>query len=207
MFIILFNLVPVLGVASYNWQPFEAFWFFWLETLIIAGFNAVRIIYSQGQTTNNVNPDLPIVFHFGKGIKYFVIKSCVFIFYAIFIITFIGFVANVNSNKVEVLSILLLQNKLFNIGLLLSIFGHGYFLIMGFFRNGSFLTSNPDSFAAIFDGRQLVIHVAIVIGALGSIFLAKNTSFGNYGNVFIISLLCICKCFYDLRITDYNNPT
>jgi hypothetical protein len=72
---------------------------------------------------------------------------------------------------------------------------------MGFFRNGAFYTSTPDSFAAIFDGRQLVIHIAIVIGALGAIFLQKNTSFGNYSSVFIISLLCICKCIFDILNT------
>lgn len=122
----------------------------------------------------------------------------VFLFYAIFIITFIGFVANTHGNKGEVLATLLFQNKLFNAGLLISIISQGYNLLMGFFRNGYFYTSTPDSFALIFDGRQLVIHIAIVVGALGSIFLEKNTSFGIYGNIFIIGMLCICKCIFDV---------
>jgi hypothetical protein len=198
LFIIVFNLIPILGVASFNWQPFEAFWFFWVETLIIALFNTIRIVYSQGQLPGKVNTSKRLVYHLDKGIKYLVIRIVIFLFYAIFIITFIGFVANVNKDKVAVMTTLLFQNKLFNIGLLISIFSQGYYLIMGFFRNDAFYTSKPDSFAALFDGRQLVMHFAIVLGALGAIFLEKNTSFGNYSSIFIISLLCICKCVFDI---------
>jgi hypothetical protein len=50
----------------------------------------------------------------------------------------------------------------------------------------------------LFDSRQLVIHIAIVLGVFGSVFLAKFTSFGNLGNSFIISLLCVCKCIAEL---------
>jgi len=209
LFIIIFNLIPILGVASFNWQPFEAFWFFWVETLIMALFNTIRIKFSQGQLQGKVNTNMHLVYHLDRGIKYLVIRIAIFLFYALFIITFIGFVANVNKDKVAVMTTLLFQNKLFNIGLLISIFSQSYYLIMGFFRNDAFYTSKPDSFAALFDGRQLVIHFAIVLGALGAIFLEKNTSFGNYSSIFIISLLCICKCIFDIfniSITNNNLP-
>jgi hypothetical protein len=196
--IIVFNLIPILGVAFFHWQPFEAFWFFWMETLIMALFNAIRIVYSQGQPPETVNTSKPLVYHVNRGIKYLVIRIVIFLFYAVFIITFIGFVANVNKDKMAVLTTLLFQNKLFNAGLLISVFSQGYYLVTGFFRNDAFYTSSPDSFAAVFDGRQLVIHVAIVIGALGGMYLDRNTSFGNYSSIFIISLLCICKCMFDI---------
>ena len=198
LFIIFFNLIPIIGVASFNWQPFEAFWFFWVETLIMTLFYTIRIVYSQGQLPDSVNTSKPLVYHLNRGIKYLLIRIAIFLFYAIFIIAFIGFVANVNKDKVAIISTLLFQNKLFNAGLLISIFSQGYYLLTGFFRNGAFYTSTPDSFTAIFDGRQLVIHVAVILGALGGIFLAKNTSFGNYSNIIIISLLCICKCIFDI---------
>jgi len=205
LFIIVFNLIPILGVAYFNWQPFEAFWFFWVETLIVALFNTIRIVYSQGQLPDNVNTNKPLVYHLNKGIKYLVIRIVIFLFYALFIITFIGFVANVNKDKVSIFTTLLFQNKLFNAGLFISIFSQGYYLLTTFFRNGAFYTSTPDSFTAIFDGRQLVMHIAIVLGALGAIYLQKNTSFGNYSSIFIISLLCICKCVFDIINTGINN--
>ncbi|NOT91044.1 DUF6498-containing protein [Ferruginibacter sp.] len=200
--IIIFNLVPIFGVAFYNWQPFEAFWFFWVETLVIAIFNTIRIVFSQGQPATAVNTQRPLVYHINKGIKYLFIRIAIFFFYAIFIIVFVGFVANTSKDKGTVLGTILLQNQFFNVGLLISFSSQCYYLITGFLKNGSYLTASPDEYAAIFDGRQLVIHVAIVLGALGSMFLTKQTALGNYGNIFIISLLCICKCFFD--IADSN---
>lgn len=191
-------MLPILGVAFYNWQPFEAFWFFWMETLIMAVFNAIRIAFSQGQPADNVNTQQPLVYHTGKAIKYLFIRIGIFIFYSIFIITFIGFVANNSADKTNVFTTLLFQNKFFNLGLLISICSQGYYLIAQFFRNGTFFTARPDSYASIFDGRQLVIHVAVVLGAVGGSFLMKSSSFGKYSSVFIISLLCICKCLAEL---------
>jgi Family of unknown function (DUF6498) len=206
-FILAFNALPVFGVAFYGWQPFEAFWFFWLETLIIALFNTIRIVFSQAQQAGAVNTQQPLEYQFNKGIKYLFIRIAVFIFYSIFIITFIGFVANNSSDKSNVLSTLLLQNKFFNLGLLVSFFSQAYYLITGFFRNGRFFTAKADDYTALFDARQLVIHIAVVLGALGGIFLAKNTSLGNYSNVFIICLLCICKCVAELITYKKDDAT
>lgn len=197
-FIIAFNLVPVFGVFFYNWQPFEAFWFFWVETLIVACFNCIRIVFSQSSQQPALNATQPLTYNINKGIKYLLIRIGIFIFYSIFIIVFIGFVANTNSDKGNVLGTILFQNHFFNLSLLISIASQCYYLLFYFFRNGTYLTARPDSYTAIFDSRQLVIHIAVVLGALGGIFLAKNTSFSNYSNTFIISLLCICKCAAEL---------
>ena len=169
----------------------------------MALFNTIRIIFSQGQQPAAVNTQQPLVYNINKGIKYLLIRIAIFLFYAIFIITFIGFVANTNKDKGIVLATLLFKNQFFNLGLLISIFSQSYYLIIDFFRNGAFFTAQPNSYAAIFDGRQLVIHVAIVLGAFGSMFLVKNTSFGSYSSIFIISLLCICKCCAELF--NYKN--
>ena len=201
--IVAFNLLPIFGVAFYNWQPFEAFWFFWVETLVLALFNTIRIIFSQGQQPAALNTQQPLVYHINKGIKYLLIRIAIFLFYSIFIITFIGFLANTNKDKTPVLTTLFFKNQFFNFGLLISIFSQCYYLIIYFFRNKAFFTAQPNSYAAIFDGRQLVIHIAVVLGALGSMFLEKNTAFGNYSSIFIISLLCICKCFAELF--NYKN--
>jgi hypothetical protein len=198
LFIIVFNLVPIFGVAFFNWQPFEAFWFFWVETLIMALFNAIRIVFSQAQTAEELNTNRPMVYHVGKGMRYLIIRTAVFLFYAVFIITFIGFVANVNKDKSIVFSTILFRNQFFNLGLLISIFSQSYYLITGYFRNGAYFTARPDDYGAIFDGRQIVMHVAIVVGALGSIFLIQKTSLGSYSSIVIIGLLCICKCIFDL---------
>jgi Family of unknown function (DUF6498) len=196
--IVVFNAVPIFGVALYNWQPFEAFWFFWVETLIIAVFNTIRIVFAQGQPANDIKDSPALVYHISKGIKYLLIRIAIFLFYSIFIIVFIGFIANSSKDKGMVLSTILFQNKFFNAGLLISIGSQCYYLITSYFQNRAFMTTTPDNYAAIFDGRQLVIHVAIVLGAVGNMLLLKHTSLGHWGATFIISLLCICKAVLDI---------
>lgn len=197
-FIIAFNLVPVLGVFYYDWQPFEAFWFFWVETLIVAVFNCIRIIFSQGRQPDSVYNTQPLSYHFNKGFKYLLIRIGIFLFYSIFIIVFIGFIANNNADVGKVLTTLLFQNSFFNLSLLISFASQLYYLVFYFFRSGAFIISRSESYAAIFDSRQLIIHIAVVLGALGGIFLAENTAYGKYSSTFIISLLCICKCTAEL---------
>ncbi len=197
-FIIAFNLVPVFGVFFYNWQPFDAFWFFWVETLIVAVFNCIRIIYSQGRQQDTANKPPKLTYNINRGLKYLLVRIGIFLFYSLFIIVFIGFVANTSTDKGKVLGTILFQNKFFNLSLLISITSQGYYLVFYFFRNGAFITTRPDSYAALFDSRQLVIHVAVVLGAMGGMFLTKNTAYGNYSSTFIIGLLCICKCAAEL---------
>ncbi len=197
-FIVAFNLVPIFGVFFYNWQPFEAFWFFWVETLIVACFNCICIVFSQGRLQDAENSTKPLTYNFIKGLKYLLIRIAIFLFYSIFIIVFIGFIANTHADKGKVLGTILFQNKFFNLSLIISIASQGYYLVNYFFRSGAFYTALPDSYAAIFDSRQLIIHIAVVLGALGGIFLSKNTTYGNYSSTFIISLLCICKCVSEL---------
>ncbi|MBK8521071.1 MAG: DUF6498-containing protein [Ferruginibacter sp.] len=197
-FIIAFNLVPVLGVLYYDWQPFEAFWFFWVETLIVAVFNCIRIVFSQSRQPDSVNNAQPLSYHIRKGFKYLLIRMGIFLFYSIFIIVFIGFIANNNADVGNVLSTVLFQNSFFNLSLLISFASQLYYLVFYFFRSGVFITSRPESYAAVFDSRQLIIHIAVVLGALGGIFLAENTAYGEYSSTFIISLLCICKCAAEL---------
>lgn len=197
-FIIAFNMAPVIGVLFFNWQPFEAFWFFWLETLIMAFFNSIRIACSQGRQPGEQHVARPLQFHTAKAFRYLAIRIGIFLFYSIFIITFIGFVANNNADKSSVIATLLFQNRFFNLGLLISFVSQGYYLVFYFFRSGAYITASPDSYAALFDSRQLIIHVAVVLGAFGGVFLAQRTGVSSYGNLFIISLLCVCKCAAEL---------
>ena len=80
-FIVVFNLVPIFGVVFFNWQPFEAFWFFWVETLIISFFNSIRIVFSQNQQQATLNTGSPRMYHISKAIKYLLIRIGIFLFY------------------------------------------------------------------------------------------------------------------------------
>jgi hypothetical protein len=203
--IILFNIVPILGVAYYNWAPFEVFWLFWMETLIIAFFNAIRVLYSQGleQPTETTSTALKLNFKDAAG--YLLVRIFVFFFYALFIIVFIGVLGSSTTSGVKSLAVIFFANKLFNIALLLTLLSQSFYLIKYFFMNGAYRFSKPGEYSALFDSRQIVIHVAVVLGAVGSSFLFKE---GNqHTALWVIGVFCLVKCIVELYlVSNSKNP-
>ncbi len=198
LFIIAFNLAPLAGAIFFNWQPFEALWFFWMETLIMAVFNCIKIVFSQHRDLAVTQTDAAMVYHIGKAFRYLLVRIGIFLFYSIFIITFIGYVANNNTDKSGVLTTLLFQNRFFNLSLLISIFAQGYYLLFYFFRNRTFITAVPEQYASWFDSKLIIIHLVVVLGSFGSTFLIRQTSLGAYSGIVIIGIFCLFKCAVDL---------
>jgi hypothetical protein len=204
--IILFNLVPILGVAYYEWRPFDMFWLFWMETLVLSFFNAVRVLYSQGQSEGTLQEKQPLVYHTGAALKFLLGRVLIFLFYSLFIIVFIGFVNGPKDDAVHVVQTIFLGNRLFNWALLLGIAGQAFYLIKFFFMNGQYNYSKPSDYAILFDGRQLVIHVAVVLGSVGSAFLFKNTASKGYAGIWIIGVFCVAKCVWELFLSSPVKP-
>lgn len=200
--ILLFNLVPIAGVAFYNWSPFEMFWLFWMETLIIAFFNTIRVFYSQGFETGDNLEAAKMKYNFSVAFKYLLARIFIFFFYSIFIVVFIGFIAHKEKSPGNVLGTIIFRNRLFNLALVLCICSQTYFLIRYFFMNGAYFYSKPSGYPAIFDGRQIVMHVAVVVGAVGAIFLFKNVQNESYASVWIISIFCLIKCIFELYFSS-----
>ena len=196
--ILLFNLVPIAGVAYYDWSPFEMFWLFWMETLIIAFFNSIRVFYSQGMEAHSNTLGIQTKHHFLPAFKYLLARIFIFFFYSIFIIAFIGFVAHKEKSTAHVFSTIIFQNKLFNLALLLCVSSQTYLLVRYFFMNGQYFYSLPGNYAAIFDGRQIVMHIAVVLGGVGAVFFFKNAGNSNYASIWIISVFCAIKCIFEL---------
>jgi hypothetical protein len=203
--ILLFNLVPIAGVAFYNWSPFEMFWLFWMETLIISFFNAIRVFYSQGFEAGGNLTGVKMKHNFYIAFKYLLARMFIFFFYSIFIVVFIGFIAHKEKSPGNVLGTIIFQNRLFNLGLILCVCSQTYFLIRYFFMNGAYFYSKPANYAAIFDGRQIVMHIAVVVGAVGAIFLFKNVQNESYASVWIIAVFCVIKCIFELYFNNQDD--
>ena len=195
--ITIFNLVPIIGVAFYSWSPFQAFWLFWMETLIISFFNAIRIMFSQQRTAFVKGQAVGIELNIASAIRYLLVRIAIFFFYSIFIVAFIGFVAHQEKDPVQVVQTLAFQNHLFNLALLLIFCTNTFYLIKYFFFNNAYLYANKKQYSAFFDGRQIVMHIAVVVGAVGAVFLFKGSA-SQYASVWIIAILCVIKSVFEL---------
>ena len=60
--------------------------------------------------------------------------------------------------------------------------------------------SNAKDYPIIFDGRQIVIHIAVIIGSIGSVFFFADSGMKAYTSIWIISIFCGLKLVYEWRI-------
>lgn len=196
-FIIGFNIIPIVGVAFYGWIPFDMFWLFWVETLIIGFFNAWRILFSQGNGSEVPFQEGIKRWNMVRAMRYMIARVLIFLFYSIFIVVFIGFLGSKGTDG-GFIKTLAFANPLFNLALIVVAISQSFYLIKYFFMSRAYFYASPDSYADVFDARQIVIHIAIVIGAVGTAFLFDDTAQHNFGAIFMMSILCIAKCVYEL---------
>jgi hypothetical protein len=197
--LLVFNLFPIVGVAFFNWSPFEMFWLFWMETLIVAIFNTLRVLFSQELTALQAVNHPPLHINWWEGLRYLLGRIFIFLFYSIFIIVFIGFVSNLGEDRGHVLRTILMKNTLFNIALLLMLVSQGAILVKHFVQNGYYLISSVKDYPILFDSRQIFIHIAVIVGALGASFLFKEGKASGFASVWIISVFCVLKWFWESR--------
>ena len=200
--IIFFNCLPIAGVAFFDWSVFQVCWLFWVETLIIAVFNSVRILYSQGHQENTDASRHALRYNIRPAIRYLIARFFIFLFYSLFIIVFIGFMAQHERSKMAIFSAIFFQDKFFNLALLISLCSQAYYLLRYFFISGSYYFTNPASYTAIFDGRQILMHVVIILGSFGGMFLLKYFPDTNIASIWVVSMFCVGKLFFELSSSN-----
>lgn len=211
LFILVLNLVPIWGVIHWGWTPFYVFYLFWLETLIVSIFNAIKIVSCRGDeyeqklhTSNHKFSNLHVNYlsHIGKASRYLLIRIFIFFFYLLFIVVFIGFFATkqTGGKSLDLMQVIFFRHEAFNYTLLAFAINQLMQFIFDFYANGNYKRTHASDFASIFDGRQLVIHVAVVlagiIGAQGKIFNTKVEA--SYVNIVMVTIFCVVKSVYEV---------
>jgi hypothetical protein len=210
--IIALNLLLIWGVWQWGWTPFVVFYLFWLETLIIAFFNTLKIIFCRGDEYEqrlelSTHPFAVIHVRYGshifKALTYFITRLFIFFFYLLFIVVFIGLVMLNKSGSTQVIQTLFFYNTTFNIALLGFILNQALQFIFNFILDDEYKKTHPSDFAAIFDGRQLIIHIAVVLGGVFGGFFGGPFSDHPSSNqmalyLFVISIFCSVKIGYEV---------
>ena len=149
-----------------------------------------------------------IKLHLLPSFKFLLTRVFIFLFYALFIIVFIGFMSNKEGDSLHAVRTLAFQNLLFNMALVISIAFNAFYIIRYFFANGAYRYAQQSDYPGIFDGRQIVIHIAVVLGAVGSAFLFEKSGNAQYSSIWIIAIFCIAKCVFELySVREKKNIT
>ena len=59
--------------------------------------------------------------------------------------------------------------------------------------SGGYVFLTPAQYPVLFDGRQIVMHIAVVPGGVCGVFLFNGNNVGNCGALTIIAVLCVVK--------------
>ena len=160
--IIFSNLFPLYGVINYNWTIFTVVYIYWFELLIITFFQFLKIITSQGESSISTWTKIFI------GIKFLIGRCSLFLFYLIFIVTFLGVLASVKedgkTNAVGMFEAIFFRGTFYRITLLSFILYNLVDFIVLFILNDNYKTAKPADNNNLLDAHILVVHIVVVLG-------------------------------------------
>lgn len=179
---LIMNLVPFLGVVYYDWSVFALLYSFWLETLAMSFFDAIRIIFASG--SENKGP------HISKGFGFLVRRVGILLFYMVFIISFVGFLVSEKQAGGNFAVYLVLADDTFRITVITFFLIKLAELIFQYFLKGEYRTALPETYNDLFSRQLIVIHLVIVLGVFAYQFFAEkvgdHTGIVAFAGVFII---------------------
>ncbi len=207
-FTIAINLLPIWGVWQWNWSPFTVFYLYWIETLIIAVFNALKILFSRGD-----DPMIPSLSLAKKAITYLSIRTLIFFFYLIFLVPILGFALSGKAGEQAVKDILFFLNTTFNFALLGFVLNQAIQFLLNFVLNEEYKKSRASDYAPIFDNRQIIIHLAVIITAFIIVYLKGGFSDTeteiplNQSTAYLYSITAFCIVKIMIDIVKIKRPT
>ena len=159
--LLLTNLMPLYGVIRWNWTFFSVVYLYWLELIIISTFQLLKIFLAQGGSISCI---AKIVI----GLKFFLSRTGIFLFYLIFIVTFLGVLPNKDNTDptafVSMADTLLLRNTFFKINFF------GFFLynllefLLTYIINKAYKQKLATDYFSFLDVHIIVVHIVVVLG-------------------------------------------
>ncbi len=184
--------MPIYGVMVGEWTLFSVIYLYWMETLVLSFFSFIKIISAKGNIphdTIKIKLSVHSDSRWIMGIKYLFVRTCTLLFYLLFIVVFVGFVASNKGDGMRNIEMVLFRNPIFNLTLLLYTLSLGMDLMWHYFGNGEYLKTHPSDHAAFVDGRTIVMHVVIVLGAVGFTYVKEH--FPNNNQLAQLYFICI----------------
>lgn len=185
MFLIVMNIIPIIGVFVFGWDTGTLLLLYWLESVVIGILNIPKILSCQGEDKGAAyrRPSL--------GGKIFL---CVFfaVHFGGFSFGHYAFLASFFKSVPPFSELIgdLVSAK----GLLFSMLGlfvsHFFSMVRNFYGNGEYKTRSPNTQMFTPYGRVFIMHVVIIFGG------AMVQAFG--APVLAILLLIVLKTVIDV---------
>lgn len=160
LLLILVNLIPIIGVITFNWNIYDIILLYWVENIVVGIYNIPRIATGQGSNTIEGEWYSKIIITMFFAVHYFIFNFVHGIFLSALVYEKTTF--NLNNDYKGVLA--------FFIALMIS---HGYSLITNYYMRGEYKVTIPVKQMFTPYPRVMIIHMTILIGAILLTFAPK----------------------------------
>ena len=185
MFLVIVNLLPLLGVTYWGWDLGALLYLYWLESLVVGIFNIAKILNAGPGTENRYGVSLFFVIHYGL----FWVVHGVFLISAL-----LPRFAEYSSSETGFEGLAAINLKWV---LLSMIAAHAMSYVIDFLRTPQTERRSPIFQMFIPYGRVMVMHVVILLGAF---YLASQSQ--DWGVLLLFTVLKILMDLFTYRLFD-----
>ena len=157
--LVIANAVPLVGVLFFGWKVFPLILLYWLENVIVGGFNVLRML--------TANPDSPVSW-LGKAffIPFFCVHFGGFTFvHGVFVFAMFGGPAYAHHFGPSVPVVLsAIRETGIGLGVLGLVLSHGVSFVGNYLLGGEYRRASLPQLMNQPYGRVMVMHVVLLIG-------------------------------------------
>ena len=195
--IIFTNLFPIYGVITYNWTIFSIVYLYWLELLIVSTFQLLKILTAEG------DKEITMIVKLFLAIRFFLFRTGIFLFYLLFIVTFLGLlITNKENSDSELLTFahaLTLKGSFYRITLTSFFIYNLVEYLVQFRLNGKYKTSTPNDNFTLLDPHIIVVHIVVVLGTFLYAGVTEKLSLDHHTAIIACAILfAIVKIIADV---------
>ena len=180
------NAIPLVGVLAWNWSVFDIVFLYWLENLVIGGYNVLKMAIAAPHGVAGLAPKAFLIPFFIVHYGMFCLGHGIFLFALFSDDALSG--GGAEELAVEVWDVL--ADPLLKFALAGLALSHGISFVRNYLWRGEFRRTNPGALMAQPYVRIVIMHVAILAGG----FLVMKLG----SPVFLLVVLIGLKTLIDL---------
>lgn len=186
IFLVIANLLPIVGVIWWQWSVFAVMLLFWLENIIVGLLNMPRILFASGDTGNKYTRTGARIF----TSVFFVVHYGLFTFvHGTFVFSMFG--QDVGDDITPQLVWQVVHEYQLYWAVLALFVSHAVSLVMNYFVSGEYKTATVKKMMNKPYSRIVVLHIGIIAGG----FLIQSLQQPLLGLIALI----IVKIIVDIR--------
>src|SRR6266545_35907 len=182
--LVLANAVPILGVLFLGWTVFPLVLLYWLENVVVGGFNVAKLLMAQPREPAHwLGKFFLIPFflvHFG-GFTYI---------HGVLVVAFFGPKGTQPFDLLTAVPAAIRANQL-GWGVLSHVVSHGLSFYWNYIKNGEYQRASLNALMAQPYGRVMVLHMTVLLGGWVVMLLGSP--------LFALVLLVVLKTAADWR--------